>query len=97
MKFEIAELAQREVDEAIDFYFAQAGRQVAHSFIKELDRAWDLLLQHPKLGKPTNGNRRIWHLNTYPYSVVYSVRDDTLLILVVAHQRRDPAYWQSRQ
>ena len=39
---------------------------------------------------------RRYVLHVYPYSIAYLVRDDAILILAVAHQRRTPGYWMKR-
>ena len=33
---------------------------------------------------------------TFPYSVVYCVRSDEIVVLAVAHHRRRPGYWKTR-
>lgn len=97
MTFIITERAQQEIDAAIDYYLENAGIEVARGFLVELNRLWDLIIQYPKIGTPTAEQRRIIRLNVYPYSVVYRVRENDLVILIVAHQRRNPSCWQSRQ
>jgi toxin ParE1/3/4 len=32
----------------------------------------------------------------FPYAVVYSLIDDAVYVLAVAHSRRRPFYWQDR-
>lgn len=41
------------------------------------------------------GTRRIV-LPRFPYSVVYEVHADHIVIVAVAHQRRRPGYWRDR-
>lgn len=35
-------------------------------------------------------------VNVFPYRVVYFVRDDELVIVAFAHERRRPGYWNRR-
>jgi len=35
-------------------------------------------------------------VKNFPYSVVYFVQDDRIIIVAVAHTSRRPGYWQSR-
>ena len=34
---------------------------------------------------------------TFPYSVLYTVESDHILIIAVAHYSREPGYWQDRR
>lgn len=33
---------------------------------------------------------------TFPYSVIYSVAPERVLMLAIAHARREPGYWRER-
>jgi hypothetical protein len=35
-------------------------------------------------------------LHRFPFSVIYSVEADMILVVAIAHHGRRPAYWQSR-
>lgn len=41
-----------------------------------------------------NVRRRL--LRRFPYSILYTVDRDEVVILALAHQKRRPAYWHSR-
>jgi len=48
----------------------------------------------------TNKSRRIIRrcpLNRFPYYLAYEVRDDFILLLAVAHEKRRPNYWKRRR
>jgi plasmid stabilization system protein ParE len=42
------------------------------------------------------GDLRHYVLDGWPYSLLYLVSDDAVLIVAVFHDRRDPRDWQSR-
>jgi hypothetical protein len=42
------------------------------------------------------GNARRAVLRRFPYSVIYVVRDDELVIAACIHSGRDPIRWQKR-
>lgn len=48
----------------------------------------------PLLG---NEGLRKCRVTRFPYSIFYLELDDHIWIAAVAHQRRDPNYWSSRQ
>jgi hypothetical protein len=33
----------------------------------------------------------------FPYSLMYTVLDDSVLVLAIAHHRRRPFYWHGRE
>jgi toxin ParE1/3/4 len=60
-------------------------------FIAEFERGVRLLLDSPRLGAPFGRRLRRLVLNDgFPYSIVYTVRSDVLLIIAVAHGSRRP-------
>jgi plasmid stabilization system protein ParE len=42
-----------------------------------------------------DGVRRVM-LHSFPYGVIYEVRDRVVVIIAVAHTSRDPRYWLGR-
>jgi toxin ParE2 len=36
-------------------------------------------------------------MNRFPYSVIYALENDELVVLAIAHQHRKPFYWRDRQ
>ena len=43
----------------------------------------------------TKGTRR-YHVKRFPYIIVYTVLDETVIIVAVMHARRRPGYWADR-
>jgi plasmid stabilization system protein ParE len=54
------------------------------------------LQRHPTLYPLVFGNARRAVLRRFPYSVIYVVRDDELVIAACIHSGRDPIRWQKR-
>ena len=53
-------------------------------------------LAHPDIGTPVRTAVRRVRLRRFPYSILYGVGGDTLLVLVVMHHRRGPEHWADR-
>ena len=87
--------AAAEVERAQAWYeersvFAAAG------FLQELTRAVQRIRSAPERYPPENhGTRRIL-LDPYPFSIVYLIRGDEVVIIAVAHHKRRPGYWADR-
>jgi plasmid stabilization system protein ParE len=90
--------AEADLLEAARYYRRQGGPMLAARFLDEFERVTTLLQQFPGIGTPAGANRRAHALQDFPYSVIYrQTAGGDLRILVVRHQRRDPAYGQPRR
>jgi plasmid stabilization system protein ParE len=87
--------AATELAEAVDWYEAH-GQGLGAEFLRSLDAVVAHLQRHPTLYPIVFGNARRAVLRRFPYSVIYIVRDDELLIAACIHSRRDPSRWQER-
>ena len=81
--------------EASVFYEA-ATSGLGVGFLDEVQRVINILREHPDLGKSVGRGLRAALLHTFPFSLIYSVEVNSILIIAVAHQRRRPNYWRDR-
>ena len=98
------ERAQRDIDEAITHYLAEAGANTALGFIDALQRAFRHIAQQPTIGSPRYAYElgldglRVWPLRKYPYLVFYMELETQLDVWRVLHAQRDiPAWVQDPQ
>jgi toxin ParE1/3/4 len=71
---------------------AQLGRE----FLQEVERCARRAARFPNQGSlHLDGTRRIV-LRRFPYSLIYRVSADEVVIAAVAHHRREPGYWADR-
>ncbi len=91
--------AQRDIDQAIAHYAAEAGEPVALAFIDALERAFRRIAQHPAVGSPRCAfelrlqGLRAWPLRRSPYRVFYVEREDHLDVWRMLHAQRDIPAW----
>jgi plasmid stabilization system protein ParE len=97
MKVSIAADAERELIEGARYYAKQANVDLGLAFVAEFERSVEVLRTHPELGARWRHESRRMPLRRFPYSIIYLLQPDELRILAVAHQRRKPGYWSSRQ
>jgi toxin ParE1/3/4 len=90
-----AEAALADLAEARAFY-GRARREARIGFNRELRRAVALLREHPEAGKPAGRTAREYVIDVYPYTLVYYIADDEIVIAAVAHHSRDPEFWHHR-
>lgn len=88
-------VAEEEVSESMEFYETRdAG--LGLRFQDELSRIVRLLRHSPKIGPPVDDKFRSFPLDKFPFTVVYGIESDSLVIVAVAHHSRKPGYWKSR-
>jgi len=91
--------AEQDVNDALDFYFAEAGQNVALGFIDALERAYRLVSEQPNVGfsrytyELDLPGLRSWPLRDYPYVVFYIPRSDYIDVWRVLHTARDLPAW----
>jgi plasmid stabilization system protein ParE len=87
--------AEEEMTEASAFYEA-ATSGLGAGFLDEVQRVVNILREHPELGETVGRVLRRALLHRFPFSLIYSVEVDAILIVSLAHQRRRPDYWKNR-
>ena|SRR6266571_4706310 len=92
LKFSI--VAEREIQVAADYYEKQEAG-LGLRFVHELNHAIKSILQFPNAWSPISKRSRHCSLRRFPYHVLYSVQHETVTIVTVVHQRRDPQKWQT--
>lgn len=95
MKVRFLTLAQQEVDEAVAWFGARAeGKGI--DFLDELDRVVRLVKAFPFASPQIEPEIRRCLFARFPYSLVYGVDADVIVIIAVAHTHRVPHYWVDR-
>jgi len=92
-RFEVFVLPEAEVEarEAFLWYFERSPLAADASGLScsAPSMAW---LQRQPIGRWMKTARR-YHLQHFPYTLVYEVDGTTATVLAIAHQRRRPRYW----
>jgi len=88
-------LAETEVDDAAAWYEEQA-EGLSRDFLDELDRAVRLIRIYPLLAQQIEPEIRRFLFARFPYSLIYGIDQETIVVIAVAHQRREPRYWLDR-
>lgn len=95
MNYEFLPEADEEFREASRYYENEAPG-VGLAFIAEVHRVISVVISHPRAAKKVRGSIRSKVLSHFPYSLLYSIEAELVLIVAVAHQNRRPTYWRSR-
>ena len=89
--------AERDVEQAAEFYEREASPVLASRFIAEFKRVAQVLLESPGIGTPRSKGRRSFSMQVFPYALIYRPLEDGIEILVVRHHRRRPSYGEARK
>ena len=93
------EEANRDVDDAIDYYLGEGAGQAATGFVDALEEAYAHIGRHPASGSQSYAielnlpGLRSWPLTRYPYLVFYVEHPDRVNVWRVMHGQRDIPAW----
>jgi plasmid stabilization system protein ParE len=65
--------------------------------IEEAERTAKFAADFPQLGRPLDRRHRSIPFPRFSYLLVYRIEPSFIHIIAVAHKRRRPGYWRSRQ
>ncbi|MCE7902468.1 MAG: type II toxin-antitoxin system RelE/ParE family toxin [Gammaproteobacteria bacterium PRO9] len=88
--------AAEEVENARSWY-AERNASVAAAFRAELDRAILAISGNPLRWPRSYDSYRRFPMRAFPFNIIYAARPDFVEVMAVAHYRRKPGYWISRQ
>ncbi|MBI4691403.1 MAG: type II toxin-antitoxin system RelE/ParE family toxin [Nitrospirae bacterium] len=87
--------AMQEYIASYVWYF-EKGAHLAHSFEQEIERVIRLIVESPERWPIYEIKYRKILVRRFPYSVIYEIRDTSLVVMAVAHGHRKPGYWKNR-
>lgn len=85
--------AEADIDNAIAWY-AERSIVVSERFLAAVVGAVDAIGTAPERWAADGEGDRRFMLRRFPYSVVYFVSTDAVIVLAVAHHRKMPSYWR---
>ena len=87
--------ADKDFDDAIDYYLIHAAEPVAERFVDALSAAYALIQDNPEIGAPRLGESigrpalRTWGVRGFPYVVCYETGPDSIDVWRVLHAQSD--------
>ncbi len=85
----------QEVKASYRWYERQADG-LGDDFIFELESAYEAILELPSTWPVFQGNSRRFVLGRFPFSIIYALSNNSLLVVAVMHHSKKPGYWESR-
>ena len=95
MKVEFIEPAFVELDDAIEYYNLQSDG-LGNKFLEEIATNIRFISKFPNAWPKYTEHTFKITLRNFPYNLIFSIKNNTIYILAVAHHHREPEYWISR-
>lgn len=92
MRIVFTAFARQELEDAVRYYdleYSGLGRR----FKEEVRKATLRISAYPCAWSIERTDIRKCLLHKFPYKLLYSLEEDHLLVIAVAHQHRKPNYW----
>jgi len=83
------------VDQAVYYESKSAG--LGKRFTDEVEAATQIACEFPEMGAPFKHKTRRVFPKKFPFSVVYRVFSEEIVIIAIAPDARKPAYWRNRK
>lgn len=87
--------AQEELVEAVEWMAARSPDRAA-AFREAYATILQRIADHPEQFPQVEPGLRRALIRRFRYSVLFALREDHAVVLVVMHQHRRPGYWQDR-
>lgn len=91
MIVEFLEVAEIEIDEAYQYY-EKEQKNLALRFIYEIQNTVERIKLFPKGWQSLGKNTRRALTKSFPYGIIYQIKDDSILIIAIAHLNKKPKY-----
>lgn len=91
-----ASKAQEEYEESVLWYLKKS-EEVSLKFIASIEDTIQKIVKHPLINK--NHYKDIYEINVkkYPFTIVYIINKNEIVILSIYHQKRNPKYKISKK
>ena len=88
--------AAEELTQSVKWYFEQS-QSASANFLNEIDRCISKITESPEIFPQYFHGCQRAIIKTFPYSVIFRVKIDTIEIVAIAHSKRRPGYWRRRE
>jgi plasmid stabilization system protein ParE len=88
-------IAESEYFQALAWYQGRSPKAAA-GFEAAMDAGLQRIADSPETWPLCDKRHRFYVLHRYPYSLIYRIENEDVLIVAVAHSSRHPAFWQGR-
>ncbi len=77
-------------------YYTEIEARLGAAFVYSVETAVEQIVLYPAAWQQVEEDVRRYSLKRFPYGIHYTVEEDFILILSVAHRKRKPGHWHNR-
>jgi plasmid stabilization system protein ParE len=88
--------AAGDIEDAYNWY-ERARTGLGEEFLAAVREGLDSAIAHPEQFPLEHRGVRRALLRTFPYSLLYRVEPEAILLIAVFHAKRDPRVWRARK
>lgn len=96
MKIIFSKFAKQELDDAVAYYELEF-KGLGKKFRNEVKKAVERIAEFPEAWSMERGEIKKRLLHRFPYKLLYSIEEDHIFLIAIAHQHRKPGYWIDRE
>jgi plasmid stabilization system protein ParE len=94
-RLRLFEEAANEIEHERQWYRRRSESAEA-SFLRELDDAIITVIEAPQIWPRYLAGTQRYVLPTFPFSLIYFVEEDVVVIVSLASEHKKPGYWRDR-
>ena len=87
--------AEEDIEQAREWY-KSVGLGADLEFARALDGCLARIVRYPEAYREVYRSARRAVLRRFPYQIIYTIFDDTVIVIACFHARRDPEEWKAR-
>ena len=95
MRVRFLEIAEIELDEAIQYYNLEA-QGLGDDFLSEVLNALDRIATFPEAWHGCSKRTRRAQTRRFPYGIIYQILPGEILVVAIANLHKEPDYWEDR-
>jgi plasmid stabilization system protein ParE len=95
MSVEFHPAATEELDASADWYAARSPT-AAQNFLVAVDLSIESIVSDPDRFAAIDDRHRGCGIRRFPFQIIFRHEDDRIVVIAVAHTKRRPGYWRSR-
>jgi len=93
--FKIRALAQKDIQEAVDYYDS-IDSGIADRFLKVLFSRFDVIKGNPLMFSIKYREIRLCYLKDFPFGIHFHINNSEISVIAVLHTSRNPEIWGKR-
>jgi len=88
--------AEADLIDSLEWYRSQGGDDLSKRFFDAYYQTRKRILAHPEAASFLYAHFRSLRIKKFPFKIIYTVDENTILIVAIAHDKRNPDFWKGR-